>query len=159
MHQKEPFMNTPIPRMLDHIHWANLEMLDALKLTNTHLEKALSLFIHILAAEKVWLNRLNETDTKQFDIWPRHSMEDCERLINDNRVGYSLLLKNLSESDYSRLISYTNSKGVAFTTSISDILTHVSLHGSYHRGQINALLRSEGYEPRNTDYITFTRLM
>jgi uncharacterized damage-inducible protein DinB len=152
-------MNTPIIRMLDHIHWANLEMLDALKLTQSHLEKALSLFIHILAAENVWLKRLNELEIRHFDIWPKPSMEDCERLIHENRQGYSQLLKELSESDYSRLISYKNSKGDAFTTSISDILTHVSLHGSYHRGQINALLRREGYEPRGTDFITFTRLI
>jgi uncharacterized damage-inducible protein DinB len=152
-------MNTPISHMLDHIHWANLEMLDALKLTNTHIETALGLFIHILAAENVWLNRLNETHSIHVDIWPELSLEDCERLINENRIGYNRLLNELSESDYFRLISYTNSKGVGFTTSISDILTHVSLHGSYHRGQINALLRSEGYEPRNTDFITFTRLV
>jgi uncharacterized damage-inducible protein DinB len=152
-------MNIPISRMLDHIHWANLEILDALKWSNPNLEKACSLFIHILAAENVWLNRLNETDTSHFHIWPKHSLQDCERLINGNRQGYSLLLKELNDFDYSRLISYTNSKGAAFTTSINDILTHVSLHGSYHRGQINAILRSEGYEPRNTDYITFTRLM
>jgi uncharacterized damage-inducible protein DinB len=152
-------MNTSFSRMLDHIHWANLEMLDALKLTHTNLEKALSLFIHILAAENVWLKRLNETDTILFEIWPKHSMEDCEHMIYENRQGYSQLIKELSESDCSRLISYQNSKGAAFTTSIQDILTHVCLHGSYHRGQINALLRSEGYEPRNTDFITFTRLV
>jgi uncharacterized damage-inducible protein DinB len=145
--------------MLDHIHWANLEMLDVLKLTNADAEKALSLFVHILAAENVWLNRLNEMDTSHLQVWPKHSLEDCEHLINSNRQGYSQLLKDLSESDYPRLISYKNLKGEACITSISDILTHVSLHGSYHRGQINALLRSEGYEPRNTDFITFTRLM
>jgi uncharacterized damage-inducible protein DinB len=158
MQMEGKFMSTAITRMFEHIDWANLEMLDALKLTHAKSEKALSLFIHILSAENVWLNRLNEIDTMDLQIWPKASLEHCEQLISANRQGYHKFLKELNDSDYSRLISYTNSKGVAFTTSIADILTHVSLHGSYHRGQINAMLRSEGYEPRNTDYITFSRL-
>ena len=37
------------------------------------------------------------------------------------------------------------------------VLTHVALHGSYHRGQIAALIRSGGDEPINTDYIMWLR--
>ena len=36
-------------------------------------------------------------------------------------------------------------------------LLHVPLHGQYHRGKINLLLRQAGRQPAPTDYITFVR--
>ncbi|WP_244563156.1 DinB family protein [Paenibacillus uliginis] len=54
-------------------------------------------------------------------------------------------------------MTYTNSSGKEFMTSIRDILTHVALHGQYHRGQINSRFRADGIDPVNMDYITFVR--
>lgn len=53
--------------------------------------------------------------------------------------------------------SYTNSKGDEFKYSVGDILTHVALHGQYHRGQINSRLRAMGVEPVSVDYIIFAK--
>jgi uncharacterized damage-inducible protein DinB len=44
-----------------------------------------------------------------------------------------------------------------FRSQISDILLHVALHSSYHRGQIAAAVRAAGVTPVNTDFITFAR--
>ncbi|MMZ69323.1 DinB family protein [compost metagenome] len=54
-------------------------------------------------------------------------------------------------------IHYRTSNGESFATSIEDILTHVALHGSYHRGQIAASLRMAEIAPPATDYIFFVR--
>jgi len=40
---------------------------------------------------------------------------------------------------------------------VRDILLHVAMHGQYHRGQINQLLRGAGLEPISVDYIVFVR--
>ncbi|MEK8130083.1 DinB family protein [Paenibacillus filicis] len=40
---------------------------------------------------------------------------------------------------------------------LADIFIHVALHGMYHRGQINLLLRMEDKQPAWVDYILFTR--
>jgi uncharacterized damage-inducible protein DinB len=37
------------------------------------------------------------------------------------------------------------------------MLTHVTLHGAYHRGQIAASIRAGGDTPTATDYIAFIR--
>jgi len=50
-------------------------------------------------------------------------------------------------------VSYTNSKGEAWTNTVEEILTHVTIHSAYHRGQIASSLRSAGMEPAYTDYI------
>ncbi|MFL5508025.1 MAG: DinB family protein, partial [Gemmatimonadaceae bacterium] len=52
---------------------------------------------------------------------------------------------------------YKNSAGEQFTSSVENILTHVFMHGSYHRGQVASLVRAGGDTPSPTDYIFFTR--
>jgi uncharacterized damage-inducible protein DinB len=42
---------------------------------------------------------------------------------------------------------------------VADILLHVSSHGHYHRGQINAEAREIGWQPVYTDMIIYTREM
>lgn len=60
-------------------------------------------------------------------------------------------------SDLDEVVTYKNSKGTEFKTSIKDVLIHVALHGQYHQGQINLQLRINDIEPINLDYITFVR--
>jgi uncharacterized damage-inducible protein DinB len=55
------------------------------------------------------------------------------------------------------MITYRNSAGEEFTSSLEDILTHVAMHGSYHRGQVAAWMRQSGETPTPTDYIAFAR--
>lgn len=150
-------MKTQTMRTLQHAHWANLKILHALQLTNGRPENAMKWFSHVLAAEKVWLTRLNGKDSSPLEILPNCSLEDCERLIAENEEGFKVFVDNLTDDDFLRTITYRNSQGTLFNTAILDILTHVSLHGSYHRGQISTALRSEGYSPVNTDYIIFVR--
>ena len=54
-----------------------------------------------------------------------------------NEESLTTLLTNLANTDLDKLISYKNSKGKEFKSSVRDILTHVAMHGHYHQGQIN----------------------
>jgi len=148
---------TYMHRMLSHAYWANSEILKTLQKADPISEKLTSLFGHLLSAEKVWLERLNLRDSTNLSIWPITRLENCEALVHENHDGYQQFLKALNDSDLDTIVPYRNSKGIEFQTSIIDILTHVSLHGSYHRGQISSYLRLEGHEPVNTDFITFVR--
>ena len=38
-------------------------------------------------------------------------------------------------------------------------MIHLVNHSSYHRAQIALLLRQKGYEPINTDFITYDRVL
>ncbi|KRE39996.1 hypothetical protein ASG81_18930 [Paenibacillus sp. Soil522] len=147
----------PKLRSFDHIDWANHLINKALQVCNGSVEKPLRLLAHILAAEKVWLARINGEDAAAISIWPEYTLEQCEHVREHNKIGYQTFLSQLKEADFTKIISYQNSKGIAFNTTISDILTHVSLHGSYHRGQIAALLRQAGEAMVNTDYIAYVR--
>ena len=54
-------------------------------------------------------------------------------------------------------IHYKSYDGMAFTSSLEEIVKHVVNHGTYHRGQVAALLRMLGGEAVGTDLISFYR--
>jgi uncharacterized damage-inducible protein DinB len=39
---------------------------------------------------------------------------------------------------------------------LTDIITHISHHGSYHRGQLANMIRMSGEKPVSTDYFIFS---
>ncbi len=143
--------------MFEHVHWANLRILEIMKTIEEQKHEAKLLFSHILLAEEVWIRRINGGDSSPQAIWNELSVEECCKLVERNKQHFSELLAVLTEEDAERIIHYKNSTGTAFTTSIRDILTHVALHGQYHRGQINRSLRQGGREPINVDFIMYIR--
>lgn len=149
------FLET-IQSMFKHLHWANQRILENLK-NNEENKQANNLFSHILHAENVWYTRLKGADSSHLPIWSEVSLESCVEMVKQNHHNYGEFLSTLSDSDLGQLVSYKNSKGAEFHHSIRDILTHVALHGQYHRGQINQLLRAADLEPINVDYISFKR--
>jgi len=120
--------------------------------------KALTALSHVLLAQKIWLLRLHDQDSSSVPTYKHQSLEACETMAIEIHNGYVEFLNGIQESGLDRSITYKNTKGVEFQTSIRDILMHVALHSVYHRGQAASFVRTGGGEPLNTDYITFTRL-
>lgn len=143
--------------MYEHLNWANHRILETLQSIEGETQEVSRLFSHILFAERVWITRLQGLDSSRLPIWSETDIEVCAELVIQNEESLTTLLTNLSNTDLDKLISYTNSKGKEFKNSVRDILTHVALHGQYHRGQINSRFRADGIEPVNIDFITFMR--
>jgi uncharacterized damage-inducible protein DinB len=143
--------------MYEHLNWANQHILETLQSVEDENQGVIRLFSHILLAEKVWITRLQGLDSSRLPIWSEVDIEVCANLVMQNKESFTTFFTNLSNTDLDKLISYTNSKGKEFKNSVRDILTHVALHGQYHRGQINSRLRADDFEPVNIDFITFVR--
>jgi uncharacterized damage-inducible protein DinB len=143
--------------MFEHLNWANQCILETLQSIEDENQEINRLFSHILFAEKVWITRLRGLDSSGLPIWLDVDMEVCAELVMQNEESLTTFLTNLANSDLDKLIIYSNSKGTEFKNSIRDILTHIAMHGQYHRGQINSRLRANGIEPVNIDFITFLR--
>lgn len=146
-----------IKKMYEHLNWANQCILETLQNNEGENREASRLFSHILLAEKVWITRLQGLDSSQLPIWLEGDIDICAELVSQNEKSLTTFLTNLKNTNLDNLIFYTNSKGTKFKNSVGDILTHVALHGQYHRGQINSRLRADGIEPVNIDFITFVR--
>ena len=78
-------------------------------------------------------------------------------LAVENAAGFRRVVDALTEADLDVEIPYVNSAGDAFRSTRADIMLQVMLHGSYHRGQVAAVLRAGGATPAPTDYIAFAR--
>jgi uncharacterized damage-inducible protein DinB len=138
-------------RMFAYDDWANRESLDSLKSANAPMKSA-RVMSHVISAERLWLERLKQ-DEQTLAVWPELSLEDCEAQLEDLARLWREFLTAIGADDYSKPVSYTNSKGEQWSTKVEDILTHVLMHSAYHRGQIAFDLRASGQTPSYTDFI------
>ena len=90
-------------------------------------------------------------------IWPTLSIDEAAALAARNAAELRAMIAPLAADDLAREITYRNSAGKEFRSTLEDILLHVALHGAYHRGQVSLVIRGGGGEPIATDYIGFIR--
>jgi uncharacterized damage-inducible protein DinB len=150
-------MKAHLERMLRSMAWADQEVLRALRDCPESQSEGIRLLAHLLAAEHVWLSRIERRPASHI-VWPQLDLAGCEHLAGANAEGYAAMLSGLSEADLGANIVYRNTKNEEFATPLVDILTHVVIHGAYHRGQIARAFGAAGAAAANTDFITFTRV-
>ena len=143
-------------KLYEHVAWADARVLQSLRAAHTVLKKDLDLYAHILGSEHVWLSRIRGTPA-QVAVWPSLTLDEAERLAAENTAAFNKVISELTQENRGTPVTYRNSAGEQFTSTLEDILTHVSLHAAYHRGQIAASIRAAGDVPSPTDYIAFAR--
>lgn len=143
-------------KLYQHLAWADERVLQSLRAAHSVLKKDLDLYAHILGSEHNWISRIHGSVPK-LAIWPTLTLDECERVGKENVSAFNALVSSLTPELLQKSITYRNSAGDQFTSTLEDILTHVSLHGAYHRGQIAASIRAAGDAPNPTDYIAFAR--
>jgi uncharacterized damage-inducible protein DinB len=139
-------------RQFAYDEWANREVLNAIRAAGGAKERSLELMSHILAAEMVWLERLKQ-QPQSVPVWPEPDLAQCEAQAAKMGGLWLAFLDLITAGDVSQSISYKNSKGEEWTSTIVDVLTHVIMHSAYHRGQIATLMRANGQTPAYTDFI------
>jgi uncharacterized damage-inducible protein DinB len=139
-------------RLFSYDAWANREVLAGLRAAATPPARPLKFIAHILAAERVWLERL-EGRKQTVPVWPEFTIEECARHVDELSLLWKSYLTASSEADLAKSITYKNSLGEAWSNRKDDILMHVIMHAAYHRGQIAADMRSAGLKPAYTDFI------
>jgi len=142
-------------RLWDHAAWADRLLLAALVESDTPAE-AWREYSHVLGAESVWLDRLLGRPAR-FPVWPTLTPAEATTLSESLAAEYVEYVAGLSLGTIDAPVSYVNSAGQSFSTPASDILLQVMLHGQYHRGKINLLLRQASRAPIPTDYNAFVR--
>ena len=158
MNSNSDMFNAHFQRLIDWMAWADCRTIAAVAGCPTGQAEALPLLSHLLAAEHVWLARL-ERRTPRLAVWPTLSILECEALAAENAAGYSTYLAQLDEHGLSEIIEYQNQKGDRFATSVVDILTQVITHGPYHRGQVAKMIGRTGSPAPETDFIFYVRLL
>lgn len=144
-----------LKKLLKHCMWADRALFAAMQGAG-ELAEAWREYGHVLAAEELWLARL-EVRHSSVTVWPVLSAPEAGALREHLEIGYAAYLERLTPQRLTESLRYTNTAGQTFDTAIGDILHHVMLHGQYHRGKINLLLRQGDRKPAPVDYIGFVR--
>ena len=142
-------------RLIRYDVWANRETLQAMPDKGSP-PKSLKWLAHIIAAEHLWLARIQGVPAP-LPVWPDLSLEECDRHMNQLAQQLVSVGNGMTPARLAEQVPYTNSKGEPWTSSVEEILTHVVIHSAYHRGQIASDLRAAGQVPAYTDYIHAVR--
>jgi uncharacterized damage-inducible protein DinB len=145
----------PLERLLRYDVWANCETLQALR-QGTPPARSLRWMGHIIGAEFLWLARL-DGQPAPLPVWPDLSLQECDLRLEELSRLLSATVRELGAHQLCRPVKYTNTKGEPWTSTVEEILTHLTIHSAYHRGQIASDMRAAGQEPAYTDYIHAVR--
>lgn len=135
--------------------WANRRLIAALKENPSR--RARRLLAHLLVTEKEYFRRLYGKDSTGFDFWPDLTAAECGELARETAGSYERLLAGFDDEGLGQSASYKTSEGIPFQNSFREILTHVVLHSTAHRGQVLAAMRADGFAPPAVDYIIYRR--
>lgn len=147
-------MSNVLTQLVAHMRWADAIVARALLQTDPPQADSVRLFAHIAGAEHLWYARIRG-EAPQLAVWPALTVAEARDVAAREADHFEQLLAD--PAALSRSIHYRNSKGLEFENRVEDIITHVAMHGSYHRGQIARHLRLAGLEPPYTDFIQFVR--
>jgi uncharacterized damage-inducible protein DinB len=146
-------------RLFKYNNWANELVLDTLSRNTFRDPEIFKIFSHVMNAQFIWMSRISGDKNLHKPVWSQHSLEDLKKFSKESSALWLDYLSKLDEKELQRSISYSNSEGQAFSNTVSDMLPHIVNHASYHRGQVNKLIRREGFPVHNTDYITYRRVV
>jgi len=142
-------------QVFDYNFYCNKKLIDQFHSAEIHpTEKHILLFSHILNAHHIWNARLIGAPEK-YSVFQIHALSDFADIHYENQRSSFEIVTNTD--DFDKRVSYQNSEGRQFNSTIQDILFHVINHSTHHRGQIAVESRAHNMEPIALDYIHYKR--
>lgn len=163
-------MNQHTQQLFEYHVWANERLfakLDELpeKIYNTTIQSVFpsisQTFAHMYRSDRLWLCVLAEKPNEEIfplvEIWDKEaqgkSVGEMRQLFADVVADYRTLLQLTPDLDKSMTIEHP--RYGRLDTRFSDIFQHVVNHGTYHRGNITAMLRQLGHPGIPTDFVFY----
>ncbi|MBL8757275.1 MAG: DinB family protein [Phycisphaerae bacterium] len=119
--------------------------------------RARGILSHVQLARRMWLSRLGAIAKPEWVMFPDWPLDKLDAEMTDLDRLWANYLEPLREAELSNQVRYASTEGVAYVSTIHEILTHVHNHSTYHRGQVAMLLAQVGGQRAVTDFIALTR--
>ena len=149
-------MKNYLIHLLNYELWANQRVIDVLETIDNPPARAIAVMGHILSAQHVWMGRVLH-ETTFVSIWEDTPVAWMGETAERQHRRITSYLTSMAEPDLVQPVDYVNSRGEAYTGTLLDILTHMSHHAAYHRGQVVQLIRPFVEKAPITDFIVWTR--
>ncbi|MCS0788005.1 DinB family protein [Cytobacillus firmus] len=156
--------------LYDYHVWANKKFFERLKelpkeIYDREIQSVFSsiskALVHIYIADTVWLGVMQENSMEEIqasiaiaqDKTKDKSLKEMEKLFQSLSEEYQHLLNNVTDLD--KEISPVHPKFGRLDTHFSELVQHVVNHGTYHRGNLTAMMRQQGYSSVSNDYVFY----
>jgi uncharacterized damage-inducible protein DinB len=144
-------------RLYQYNAWATKRVISTLTRQQVDDPKILSLLGHVLAAQFLWLHRIKGLPAPDVKLWGEYTLEQLTAMAEKASQQWLEFVE--STDNFDREMTYRNYVNEPYTNNVEMIMIHLVNHSSYHRAQIAMLLRQKGFEPINTDFITYDRVI
>lgn len=115
--------------------------------------RALDLAAHVILARRMWLHRLGDWEENPIGWGKDVPLETLPDAFAETEKAWVAYLAKVDDQAISQELVWKGWDGKYRRWPIELILTQVSGHAWYHRGQIVELVRFLGGETTSTDYI------
>ena len=143
--------------LFEYNNWANDKLILKLQKIDCDFKHGnpLKIFSHIISSQETLLERAKGTKSYNIFLWDEFSIQELSVLSMNSHKEWIKFVSKMHEDDFDKLCKYKNTKGVKNEKTYQDIFQHLINHASYHRGQINQLLRLNNIEPVIIDFIYY----
>lgn len=117
----------------------------------------LSTLVHVFAADRIWLDRLESRSKQPFVSdcdYSLHVLQNEWPALQDRWTNW---IAGLTDAMVYDVLRYSDLRGNQWEQPIWQIVLHVVNHGSHHRGQVSGFLRAMGRTPPACDLIVYYR--
>jgi uncharacterized damage-inducible protein DinB len=83
------------------------------------------------------------------------ALEELAQAMRNSDQWYIAYVAGLGAAELAERIDFTFTDGAPGRMSRAEMLMHVALHGSYHRGQLGLLMLKNGLAPPNDGFTTY----
>lgn len=134
--------------------WADRNLYDTVgrnidRLTTEEASLTLRILDHIHAVDRIFQHHLQGLP-HTFRAPRSEEIPRFQVLANSSKeVGdwYARYVRGLAEDEFGQAVEFVFTSGKQARMQRSEIILHVCLHGTYHRGNAGALLQSRGITP------------
>jgi uncharacterized damage-inducible protein DinB len=146
-----------IQDLFDYLRWADLQMLHAVSTIpddEYYKDRQISagsihkLLVHAMAAQGLWLQRWRGQTPKRIedhtDYPTRKSVEDRWPVVH---LALTEFLEDQTYDSINASFSYHTMRGEEVSGTLAEFMFHLVDHGSYHRGQLNTMIKQAGGTP------------
>jgi uncharacterized damage-inducible protein DinB len=160
-------MATPYSQLIDVKRWADRSLYEAVsrnldRLSNEEASIMLRILDHIHSVDRIFQHHLQGLP-HTFKAPRSETVPDLQTLADGAREvddWYASYVGSLAEKDFEQPLDFVFTSGKPARMRRGEIILHVCMHGTYHRGNAGAVLQLKGLTPSRdaiTDFLEDAR--
>jgi uncharacterized damage-inducible protein DinB len=163
--QPGPQASLPYSQLIDIKRWADRGLYDVVsqsfdRLTSEEASIMLRILDHIHTVDRIFQHHLQGLPhtfraPRSEEIPELQVLADSAREVDD---WYASYVGSLTEDDFEQSVDFVFTSGKPARMRRGEIILHVCLHGTYHRGNAGAVLQLRGITPSRdaiTDFLEY----